>query len=196
MEGSGQDTPAELACDLTLLLAPPKTWGIASAIEHEVVSLFEQYRGPLLRYAVSFGIAVPDAEEIVQEVFLSLFRHLHSGKSRRNLPGWIFRVAHNMTLKRRQANRRIFPATEEHANMAAQWADPDPTPEDACADAQRQRRLLAVVRALPDLDQSCLRMRAEGLRYREIAGALGISLAGVSVSIARSLGKLIRADRG
>ncbi len=44
-----------------------------SEIERDVMALFEQFRDPLLRYALSFGIPVHDAEEIVQEVFLSLF---------------------------------------------------------------------------------------------------------------------------
>ena len=53
-----------------------------SEIEREVMELFEQLRNPLLRYALSFGIPVHDAEEIVQEVFLSLFRHLQLRRSR------------------------------------------------------------------------------------------------------------------
>jgi len=53
-----------------------------------------------------------------------------------------------------------------------------------------------VVNALPEQDQSCLCMRAEGLRYREIAEALGISLGSVAASLARSLERLGRADGG
>jgi RNA polymerase sigma-70 factor, ECF subfamily len=45
-----------------------------SEIEREVIALFEQFRNPLLRYVFSFGISMHDAEEVVQEVFLSLFR--------------------------------------------------------------------------------------------------------------------------
>ena len=73
-----------------------------SALEGEVVALFDEYRAPLLRYALSFGLTAADGEEVVQEVFLSLFRHLRDGKSRSNLRGWLFRVSHNMALKRRQ----------------------------------------------------------------------------------------------
>ena len=51
-----------------------------SEIECEVISLFEQFRNPLLRYVLSFGIPVHDAEEITQEAFLSLFRHLAAKK--------------------------------------------------------------------------------------------------------------------
>ena len=160
------------------------------------MTLFEQFRTPLLRYAVSFGVPPPDAEEIVQEVFLSLFRHLRLGRSRRNLRGWIFRVAHNLTLKRRHANRRRFELVDSDAAIAAVQTDPSPGPEEACASMQRQKRLLAVVKSLPDVEQSCLRMRAEGLRYREIAAILGISLGSVSAFLARSLAKLIRLDQG
>ena len=58
-------------------------------------------------------MAVPDAEEIVQEVFLSLFQHLREGKSRANLQGWIFKVAHNLALKSRMKAQRQSPAAPE-----------------------------------------------------------------------------------
>jgi RNA polymerase sigma-70 factor (ECF subfamily) len=165
-----------------------------SEIEREVMDLFEQFRNPLLRYALSFGIPVHDAEEVVQEVFLSLFRHLQAGKSRRNLCGWIFRVAHNLALKQRYANQRSCDKTASEWTLAEEQSDPSPNPEEHLSLAQRQRRLLAVVDALPEADQGCLRLRAEGLRYREIASVLGMSLGAVSISLTRSLARLIRAD--
>jgi len=61
--------------------------------------------------------------------------------------------------------------------------------------SQRQNRLVAVLRALPEQDQRCLRLRAEGLRYREIADVLGISLGSVAASLSLSLERLGRADR-
>jgi len=165
-----------------------------SEIEREVMDLFEQFRNPLLRYAFSFGIPVHDAEEIVQEVFLSLFRHLQAGKSRKNLRGWIFRVAHNLALKQRYSNQRSCDKTASDWTIAEEQSDPSPNPEEHLSSAQRQQRLLAVVEALPEADQGCLRLRAEGLRYREIASVLGISLGAVSISLTRSLARLTRAD--
>lgn len=159
-----------------------------SKLEEEVVVLFEQLRNPLLRYLLSFRIAAPDAEEIVQEVFLSLFQHLQRGKSRANLQGWIFRVAHNLALKSRMRTQRI--SSEEPEARA----DSAPGPEERAAELQRQDRLLAVVKALPDADQWCLSLRAEGLRYREIADVLGISLGAVANSLEKSLSRLSRAD--
>jgi RNA polymerase sigma-70 factor (ECF subfamily) len=165
-----------------------------SEIEREVMELFEKFRNPLLRYALSFGVPVHDAEEIIQEVFLSLFRHLQLRRSRKNLRGWIFRVAHNLALKRRYANQRLRDRIASDGTIVEDQLDPSPNPEEQLSSAQRRRRLVAVVHALPEADQGCLRLRAEGLRYREIAAALGISLGAVSISLTRSLARLIRAD--
>ena len=163
--------------------------------EIEVVSLFEELRDRLLRYLLALGLSAHDGEEIIQEVFLLLFQHLRREKSRQNLRGWIFRVARNLALKQRNANqlalRRIVEFDETLTGQSAGW---NPNPEEQLCSRQRQKRLLAVVNALPELDQSCLCMRAEGLRYREIAEALGISLGSVAASLARSLAKLGRAD--
>jgi RNA polymerase sigma-70 factor, ECF subfamily len=165
-----------------------------SEIECEVMSLFEQFRNPLLRYVLSFGISVHDAEEITQEVFLSLFRHLQLGRSKSNLRGWIFTVAHNLALKQRGANQISRDKSASDRVIAEKQVDPSPNPEQQVWFSQRRRRLLAVVHALPLEDQSCLRLRAEGLRYREVAAVLGISLGAVSISLTRSLARLMRAD--
>lgn len=166
----------------------------ASRIEDEVLQLFEEFRNPLLRYSLSFGLPIHDAEEVIQEVFLALFRHLHLDRSRKNIRGWLFRVAHNLALKQRLANQTLVERTVEDANVVDEHVDPAPGPEELISAAQRRNRLLAVVQALPKNDQRCLRLRAEGLRYREIATVLGMSLGAVSISLTRSLARLIRVD--
>jgi RNA polymerase sigma-70 factor (ECF subfamily) len=165
----------------------------STELEREVVVLFEAHRARLLAYILAFGISSHDGEEILQEVFLSLFRHLQMGRSRHNLRGWIFRVAHNLALKHRQANQRWQNALEANATASESYADPSPNPEEHALSVQRQMRLTSVVSALPEQDQWCLRLRAEGLRYREIANVVGISLGSVSISLTRSLARLMRA---
>lgn len=160
-----------------------------------MVELFEELRERLLRYLLALGLPVHDGEEIVQESFLLLFQHLRRGKSRENLRGWVFRVARNLALKQREAERRrVGRVVEFDESLQEQAADRGPNPEEQWRSRQRQTRLLAVVSALPEQDQSCLWMRAEGLRYREIAEALGISLGSVAGSVARSLAKLSRME--
>lgn len=161
--------------------------------EAEVMGLFDEFRSPLMRYALSFGISVHDAEEVVQEVFLSLFRHLQAHGSRRNLRGWIFTVTHHLALKQRRENQRMRDRVN-YVDLSDGHRDTSPDPEQQLHFAQRQSRLLAVVNALPETDQRCLQLRAEGLRYREIAAVLGISLGSVSISLTRSIARLARAE--
>jgi RNA polymerase sigma-70 factor, ECF subfamily len=166
-----------------------------SVIECAVMRLFEEFRNPLLRYALSFGLPVHDAEEVTQEVFLALFLHLQSDKSRKNLRGWLFRVAHNQALRKRTTLHQQVQTTSFDWMEAHRQPDPSPNPEERLFADQRTQRLVAVLRVLPETDQYCLRLRAEGLRYREIASVLGMSLGAVSISLTRSLGRLSRADR-
>jgi len=169
---------------------------VTSPLEIEVVELFEELRERLLRYLLVLGLSVHDGEEIIQESFLLLFLHLRRGKSRQNLRGWVFKVARNLALKQRTANQVRQRRMVDWDESFPEHVDRNPNPEEQLRGRQRQERLLAVVRALPEQDKSCLSMRAEGLRYREIAEALGISLGSVAASLARSLARLGRADGG
>jgi RNA polymerase sigma-70 factor (ECF subfamily) len=163
-------------------------------LAEEVATLFDQLRIPLLRYLSSFGLALPDAEEILQEVFLALFQHLYNGKSRNNIRGWLFRVAHNLALRRRSVTRRD---SETWALTGSEHlaVDPCPNPEDQLASSQVQQRLMAIVGILPEQDRRCLFLRSEGLHYRDIAEILDMSLGRVSLSLLRSLARLARCEK-
>jgi RNA polymerase sigma-70 factor (ECF subfamily) len=166
-----------------------------SARAAEIVDLFGRMRSPLLRYMLTFGVTAHDGEEIVQEAFLALFKHVTNGKSRANLPGWLFRVCHNLALKHLERVRGRHDALNLECDCVERHADSALNPEERLADAQRREKLQAVLRALPDRDRYCICLRAEGLRYREIGEILGMSLGAVSISLARSLARFERADQ-
>ena len=165
-----------------------------SRLEEDVVALFDQLRIPVLRYLLSMSVPAPDAEEIVHETFLLLFRHLRQGKSRANLQGWVFKVAHHLALKYRARARRHLDRFSQVDNIGEVAGEITPGPEERLDGIERQIRLVAVVRAMPEQDQCCLSLRAEGLRYRDIAEVLGISLGSVANCLERALSRLARAD--
>ena len=169
-----------------MLISPADAYAPPVTLEEEVTELFEQLRDPLFRYLLSFGLSVQDGEEVIQEVFLALFQHLKNGKPRDNLRGWVFRVGHNLALKVRQ--RHGGPSSQTGSSAI----DGSPDPEQQALYNQRQQRMSAVIRALPRQDRACLALRAEGIRYREIAEILGVSLGTVALSLERSLTKLSR----
>src|SRR5581483_11636314 len=143
---------------------------------------------------MALGLSAQDGEEVIQEVFLALFQHLRRSKPRHNLRGWIFRVAHNLGLKQRNRMRQLVLPSREPAGEEAARVDLGPNPEEQLLAGERQKRLRAVVDALPEQDRYCLYLRAEGLRYREIAEALDLSLGAVSLSLGRSFARLARVD--
>jgi RNA polymerase sigma-70 factor (ECF subfamily) len=171
-------------------------------VEAEVLALFDECGAPLLRYVGAFGVSAHDTEDVVQDVFLSLFRHVQLGRPRTNLRGWLFRVAHNLALKHRLRTRKrhltegtdVAELPHRAGGSHAGGLTSTSNPEQQLASRQRQQRLLAVFRALPERDRRCLSLRAEGLRYREIADALGISLGAVAKSLARSMTRMVNAD--
>jgi RNA polymerase sigma-70 factor (ECF subfamily) len=169
---------------------------IESRLEREVLALFDRFRDPLLRYVCAFGISAADGEDLIQEVFVALFNHLRRGGGRSNLQGWLFRVAHNQALKQRARQRRSQARVLADERSVETTPAPGRDPEERLVDEQRRRTLVAVLDALSERDRQCLHLRHNGLRYRQIAGVLGISLGAVAKSIARSVARLRRADEG
>lgn len=165
----------------------------ASAIEDKLVQLFDELRTPLLRYLSAFPLAVPDAEDVVQEAFIALFQQLRRGGSHHNVRGWLFRAAHNLAVKKSMRSRNDLEQSGYPGAVEELVIDPSLNPEDQFAFNQRRQRLLSVVRALPQQHRWCLYLRAEGLRYREIAEILNMSLGAVSISLERSLALMGRA---
>src|SRR5580658_9665324 len=114
--------------------------------EQQVIQLFDELRSRLLRYLLAFGLPSQDGEEVIQEVFLALYQHLQRGRSRQNLRGWIFRVAHNLGLKRRMARTKEAKAVSEEA-LAATLPDRGENPEEQFLSSQQHKRLQMVLRA-------------------------------------------------
>ena len=164
-----------------------------TGVDGAVIGLFDEFRNSLLRYLSGFGLGMADGEEVIQETFLLLYQHLRQGKPDGNLRGWLFRVAHNLALKRRVRWRKET-AIRLESGAADEARDGGPSPEEEAWLSQYRTLVLAVVRALPEQDRRCLLLRAEGLRYREIAAVLEISLGAVSISLTRTLARIARAS--
>src|ERR1700685_3214528 len=83
--------------------------------DREPTTLFGELRKPLLRYMRCLGLSADDAQDVVQDAFLSLHRHLSAGGSRENIRAWLFRVAHNQARNRQTSYDRRFSASLDDA---------------------------------------------------------------------------------
>lgn len=166
----------------------------SAGVQEEVLQLFDDCAPALRRYVRSCGLSSDVADDVVQDAFTALFRHLCLGGSRRNLRGWLVRVCYRSALKQRERRaRRHRREAPWEPQLIEAVVDPAASPEDQLAEDRRQHRLRAVVQALPGRDRQCLYLRADGLPYREIAAALGVSLGTVAKSLARAVTRLSNA---
>jgi RNA polymerase sigma-70 factor, ECF subfamily len=181
------------ALELPLPAVLRDTSASLQSAQGDVLAFYDDHAPRLLRYARSFGLTEEGAEDVVQDAFVALFRHLVAGRPRHSLTGWLFRVTRNLAIKQRR--RAGTPPADLLSDLLLErLVDPSDTPEERMAFDQRCRRLRSVVRALAPRDRQCVYLRSEGLSYRDIAGALGMSLGGVAKSLARAIGRLANAD--
>lgn len=161
-----------------------KALGI-SACEANV--LYEELRKPLLRYLACLGMSADEAQDVVQDAFVSLQRHLASGGSQENIRSWLFRVAHNRARNQQKSYERRFSTPLDSIVEAI----PDrKSPERAVLEKERFRRLGNAIRSLGETERECLLLRAGGLRYREIGEVLGIPISSVADTVERAIRKL------
>jgi RNA polymerase sigma-70 factor (ECF subfamily) len=153
----------------------------------EVTALYRELREPLLRYLVCLGLSGDEAQDVVQDTFLSLHRHLASGGLQDNIRGWVFRVAHNQARNRQASYHRRF---GEPLDIHVDARLDETTPERVVLEKEKFRRLGKAIGLLTDSERECLLLRAGGLRYREISEVLGMPTSTVGDTIERAIRKL------
>ena len=161
--------------------------------------LMERYSPRI--YRVAFGITRShgDAEEVVQDVFLTLFRKIDSFEGRAALGTWLYRVAANAALiKRRGKRAEVEVHLEDHlptfksdghregdrAMLLADWSG---TPERELLSGEAREILEEGLALLPDHYRAILVLRdVEELSNEEVAEALGESVASVKSRLHRA----------
>jgi RNA polymerase sigma-70 factor, ECF subfamily len=159
----------------------------ASSRGCEVTALYSELRRPLLRYLVCLGLTSDEAQDVVQDAFIALQRHVEAGGSQQNIRSWVFRVAHNRARNRQNSYYRRF--TESFDAKAHAVVD-DATPEHLLLEKEKFRALEKALGSLTDDERECLSLRAGGLRYREIGEVLGVATSTVADTVERAVKKL------
>lgn len=121
-----------------------------------------------------------DVEDLVQDVFLVVFRRLPSLRDPAAFPGWLATIARN----RATDHLRRAPKTEElHENYASS------NPREA--DETEALAILEAIRALPEAYRETLILRlVEGMTGPEIAARTGLTPGSVRVNLHRGMARL------
>ena len=139
---------------------------------------WNEFAGQLERFIRARVENETAAEDIRQDVFLKLQRHLAAGRSIRDIGPWLFRTARNAIIdhyRRRKPSEAIEEdlATDEHRR-------PDPAREPLIASFR------GMVRSLPDgYREAVVLAEIEELPHKEVARRLGLTLAATKSRVLR-----------
>lgn len=169
--------------------------GDAEAIER----LLAAYGDRVFRLAHGITRNEADAEEVVQDVFVTVFRKHGSFEGRSALSSWIYRITMNAALNRRRGKRQEvetsldadLPAfladghrAGDRAYLLADWSE---TPEAAVLSGESRAVLRRAIDGLPDHYRAVLVLRdVEGLSNEEVAAAVGDSVSSVKSRLHRA----------
>ncbi|MDN5746179.1 MAG: RNA polymerase sigma factor SigE [Nocardioidaceae bacterium] len=158
----------------------------APAVEQDLnwQAIVEQHSDRVYRLAMRLTGNRHDAEDLTQEVFVRVFRSLHT-YSPGTFEGWLHRITTNLFLDQARRKQRIrFDALSDE--RAARLASASPAPELAYTDQKFDADVEAALAALPpDFRAAVVLCDIEGLSYDEIADILGAKLGTVRSRIHR-----------
>jgi RNA polymerase sigma-70 factor (ECF subfamily) len=175
------------------LLALPGAKAAPMTLTDNVRALFQQLRGPVFRYLLRWTQNAGQAEDLTQETFLRLFRHLQKEGSLENPKAWLFTVAHNLAIDTNRDEANLTDLDESTwREIERSRPGPQADPEKIILQNERLDRLHVAVLNLTSLQRQCLHLRADGLRYREIADLLGLSISTVVDAVRRATVKLAK----
>lgn len=157
--------------------------GVTNPLHARASALFVQRREEIYAYLVTLGVRQDKAQEFTSETFLRYYIALRDGQSIRNPRAWVYTVAHNLAMtSHAEAETLPLPVELPATNLE--------TPESLALERERMAQLHRAIDNLSPQQRHCLHLRAEGLRYREIAGIIGIDTSTVGELLQRAVKRL------
>ncbi|TAE14592.1 MAG: sigma-70 family RNA polymerase sigma factor [Bacteroidetes bacterium] len=131
--------------------------------------LFRQYSEKFMGVCVRYAIDNAEAEDILQEGFIRIFRYIHQFKGEGSFEGWMRRIVVNCALKVIQKRKIHFVEANEVTLSAT------PQIHATALDQLSAQDILRLVNALPPGYKTVFNLIVvEGFSHEEVAELLGI----------------------
>ncbi|MEK6796625.1 MAG: RNA polymerase sigma factor [Spirochaetota bacterium] len=144
-----------------------------------------QRHGPELFRFIQWNMrgTLTDAEDVLQEVFISAFEKIDTLSPDGNLRAWLYRIARNKCIDTRRRERSYGRYTKKAYEVREER-----TMEDTITAQDIQVLVAGSVRELPDILRAVFTMRQyEEMPYEEIALATETSLSRVKKAMAKAV---------
>lgn len=138
-------------------------------------------------YAIVFRIAQKmltdkdEAADVVQEVFIYLFKRMNDKDSIKNTKSWLCRATINKCIDKQKFNNR-FEQIETNYETANHESDDK--------NEQTHEELNKALSTLKPNEKALVILYSEGMSYKEMAEATGIKFTSIGKTLSRTLKKL------
>lgn len=143
----------------------------------EFTDLYEQYAPGILKLCMGYTGDRTQAEDLLQEVFLSVWNNMNKFRQEASWKTWIYRIAVNTCLTYLRKRKLNTVDINEHPVAQLQ--------EEKSNREQEVQLLYTCISKLPEADRLLISMVLEDQSYEEIAAVVDISVNNLRVKIHR-----------
>ena len=164
---------------------------LAQGSEDAYEILIQRYQQPVYSLVCRLLNDPDDAPDIVQEVFLKIFRNIGAFRGNSSLKTWIYRIAVNEAYNHRRwfcrhQRQEVALVSDEGTVTAGGMTDPGRSPYQQAADHETRALVEQALEKLNPKFRAAVVLRdIEDLNYEDIATVLDISLGTVKSRIMR-----------
>ncbi len=156
-------------------------------------ALIERHESRVLRILRLLGVRQGDREDVAQDVFIRVFRHLRGFRRGRSFSAWLYRIAVNASHDHRSRTARIRGGETAWEEGLEDAPDGRPGPGDRMTGRQDWERLENALNLLSERERAVFVLcELEELTSREVARSLGITAITVRRHLSRARRSLQR----
>ncbi|HKI06064.1 MAG TPA: sigma-70 family RNA polymerase sigma factor [Thermoanaerobaculia bacterium] len=172
-------------------------------VEANASKLFKRFRSKVRSFFLNKHFSPEESDDLTQDVFLRVFKGIDAFRRESRFERWLWEIAGHIYLneiRRRRTEKRdarelsldARVETEDGTGSPLNLPSPDASPEDVVIQSERSKNLRAALKGLPDQMRRCCILRYErGLKYKEIADLMKISIETVKAHLHQARKRLI-----
>jgi RNA polymerase sigma-70 factor (ECF subfamily) len=164
----------------------------ASNDQNAYVRLYRIYFTPLLHFACTFVDSKQIAEEIISDVFVQIWQNRQKLDTIMNLTVYLYTCTRNQALNVSAKEKRQSTTTLEESCLYIASSSPDP--EEVTMNAELVKEIKKSIDQLPSKCRAIFKMvKEDGMKYREVAEILSISVKTVEAQVGIAIKKIDKA---
>ena len=163
--------------------------------EQALALLIDRYMRAIYSFSYRLTGNADDAQDVTQESFVKMWKHLHAYRPEQSFRAWIFRIAHNTAIdllrKKKGVPLSYFDTASGENVLENTSEDPAPLPDELLTQAENKKLLDSLLDQLAPTAREVLVLHYEHeLTFDEIGSIVGRPLNTVKSQHRRALAQL------